>query len=485
MVINGFHGYGLLKCVLDVKPIIGKNTRGHNVMGKLIDLKGNRFGKWVVIGRDNDRKGATYWKCKCDCGNIKSIDGSSLRSGDSTQCTECRKVNLNKWLQENKFIDLTGMRFGKWHVINRSYDKNKARYWLCKCDCGVIRNVSGSMLKKGGSISCGCSKIGTINVKDLTRERFGKLVVIKQASNSKSGVRWWCQCDCGSKPIRRMAASLSSGKSLNCGCDYKTIKDLSGKKFGKLTVIKRSKHTSRGVSWLCKCECGNDKIVASNDFSGGIYTQSCGCAKLDGIKQYMSGRFLGIDASLYDVLSPQIKVAEKTRRDPENKKALQVKCTKCKKWFTPTRSQVRHRVDGLNQRVHKDKSRPGKYRVSSEGRFYCSDECKQSCSIYGQIEWPKGFRPDNYRNEILDPDLNILVLNRDSYQCQKCGATEDLNVHHIEGVAQEPMLANDIDNCITVCHSCHVEIHSQPGCTYFDYQREACEQLPPPMTKLP
>ena len=62
-------------------------------------------------------------------------------------------------------------------------------------------------------------------------------------------------------------------------------------------------------------------------------------------------------------------------------------------------------------------------------------------------------------------------------KCQKCGATEDLNVHHIEGVAQEPMLANDIDNCITVCHSCHVEIHSQPGCTYFDYQRDSCEDI--------
>lgn len=34
--------------------------------------------------------------------------------------------------------------------------------------------------------------------------------------------------------------------------------DLTGQKFGLLTVIKREENTNTGNSrWLCKCECGN------------------------------------------------------------------------------------------------------------------------------------------------------------------------------------------------------------------------------------
>lgn len=42
--------------------------------------------------------------------------------------------------------------------------------------------------------------------------------------------------------------------------------DLTNKKFGKLTVIKRASNDKNGkVQWLCECECGNKKIVRSND----------------------------------------------------------------------------------------------------------------------------------------------------------------------------------------------------------------------------
>lgn len=53
-------------------------------------------------------------------------------------------------------------------------------------------------------------------------------------------------------------------------------KDLTGQKFGKLTVIMRSyidkgKHTK----WLCKCDCGNEKIIQGNHLTDGS-TRSCG-----------------------------------------------------------------------------------------------------------------------------------------------------------------------------------------------------------------
>ncbi len=61
------------------------------------------------------------------------------------------------------FIDMTGLRFGKWTVIeqaeplkdNRGY--NIVR-WKCQCDCGTVKDVIGTTLRSGRSKSCGCDK---------------------------------------------------------------------------------------------------------------------------------------------------------------------------------------------------------------------------------------------------------------------------------------------------------------------------------------
>lgn len=57
-----------------------------------------------------------------------------------------------------KFIDLTGKTFGKWTVLKRLPNRKKCRYWLCRCECGVKKSVSGSSLAKGTSTSCGCHR---------------------------------------------------------------------------------------------------------------------------------------------------------------------------------------------------------------------------------------------------------------------------------------------------------------------------------------
>jgi len=54
---------------------------------KIIDLTGKRFGKWVVVGDSGERKNKfIMWLCKCDCGNIGKIVGPSLKSGGSLSC---------------------------------------------------------------------------------------------------------------------------------------------------------------------------------------------------------------------------------------------------------------------------------------------------------------------------------------------------------------------------------------------------------------
>lgn len=123
-----------------------------------------------------------------------------------------------------KFIDLTGQRFGKLVVIKRAPNKNKRTMWLCKCDCGNEVEVRSDQLRGGITKSCGClhieqvKNIGKNNFKDLTNQRFGKLIAKQPIFNEyKKRYDWLCQCDCGNEIIV-LGSSLSSGNTQSCGC---------------------------------------------------------------------------------------------------------------------------------------------------------------------------------------------------------------------------------------------------------------------------
>lgn len=48
------------------------------------------------------------------------------------------------------------------------------------------------------------------------------------------------------------------------------------------------------------------------------------------------------------------------------------------------------------------------------------------------------------------------VIERDDYKCRLCGATQNLQLHHIYGRGKK--LTNDINNCIMLCQHCHLEV---------------------------
>ena len=57
-----------------------------------------------------------------------------------------------------KLIDLTSQTFGKLKVLKRAENRDKRVFWLCKCECGNIKEVSAYNLKSGKIKSCGCLK---------------------------------------------------------------------------------------------------------------------------------------------------------------------------------------------------------------------------------------------------------------------------------------------------------------------------------------
>lgn len=199
-------------------------------MSNPLNLVGNKYGKLTVIKRsENNNRGNTQWLCQCECGNTKIALGYDLTHGRTTSCG-CQKYET-KEIPEPK-DDLTGKRFGHLTVVR--IDKNKGKYgairWLCQCDCGNTLIALGSNLKTGHSTSCGkgsCRK--PRNFKDLTGQKFGKLTVIRKSDvRINNRLSWLCQCDCGNTKVVD-ATKLRTGKTKSCGCltNNKPFNDMS------------------------------------------------------------------------------------------------------------------------------------------------------------------------------------------------------------------------------------------------------------------
>lgn len=132
-------------------------------MSKYIDLKDQIFGKLKVLEKDNLRKtnSGSYWICKCECGNIKSIKSSSLRRGEIQSCGCLRNQRIAEAKKLKSESEMLNKKFGKLTVKSRSERKGKdgELYWICECDCGEIIEVLGHSLKRkdgNQTVSCGC-----------------------------------------------------------------------------------------------------------------------------------------------------------------------------------------------------------------------------------------------------------------------------------------------------------------------------------------
>lgn len=57
---------------------------------KRLELAGQTFGRWTVIGFDEiGKNGRSYWRCVCTCRRKVSVEGSSLNQGNSRRCSTC------------------------------------------------------------------------------------------------------------------------------------------------------------------------------------------------------------------------------------------------------------------------------------------------------------------------------------------------------------------------------------------------------------
>ena len=185
-------------------------------------------------------------------------------------------------MEEQKKKIGIGFRFGKLTVsADTGKRKNGYTIWRCDCDCGGSIELDTRTIQRGTYKDCGCETRVTPGARDLTGMRFGKLVAISPTKERKYGTTvWQCVCDCD-KVAYVPARQLLSGYVKSCGClSHPPLKDLVGKRFGKLTALSYVEKREGQHYWLCRCDCGNETVVRQNYLQRG-HTTSCGCVQAE------------------------------------------------------------------------------------------------------------------------------------------------------------------------------------------------------------
>lgn len=219
-------------CVVSASHLVSNHTTScgcYKKTARLDDISGQRYGRLTVLSYDRtEGKGHTYWNCKCDCGQEKSIRKDGLLSGAVVSCG-CYHNEQIAEQGHKKAKDLTGQIFGRLTALYPT-EQRRGSYvvWHCRCSCGNECDVASGDLNGGQKQSCNCyqkevqSHNGSLHALDLSGRRFGKLVAQESVKSSMSGHKYWlCNCDCGGIKVVR-GSHLISGDIRSCGCLHST-----------------------------------------------------------------------------------------------------------------------------------------------------------------------------------------------------------------------------------------------------------------------
>lgn len=151
--------------------------------------------------------------------------------------------------------------------------------YVLGCQPGTKPTASPRVRKSHPTLGPGFS----CKTKDIRGMKFGRIVVkeIAEFRDANGHLRWICQCECGNLTAST-AGNLMNGSTNSCGClKYELslnsmVLDLTGHRYGRLTVISRVRDGNPVSRWLCKCDCGGAKIMSTGSLrDGGV--RSCGC----------------------------------------------------------------------------------------------------------------------------------------------------------------------------------------------------------------
>lgn len=297
------------------------------------DLTGQKYGRLTVIKESEPKNNKRYWDCRCECGNEKTVEMNQLRQGKTKSCGCLHKEKVSQM----SLNDLTGKRFGKLTVLQKSNktDKKKQVYFDCECDCGNTKAILGSNLSRGITKSCGCARteagkrvkehhegnlrVDGVLIPSLNRKRNkNNAIGIKGVSpyKTKRGIKYRAFISVDNVPeylgtyttvkeavdVRKKAEEvyhkpyIDKLKEITKQEKFEKMKmihpvvikndnfcnrkrmDLTGHVYGMLSVIYETTPRKTNRYWVCKCECGDYTVVQQAHLRNGTIS-SCGCKR--------------------------------------------------------------------------------------------------------------------------------------------------------------------------------------------------------------
>lgn len=150
--------------------------RVHN----FVNLKGNRFGRLLVLSESSERRNGACWLCMCDCGNEFVASASSLRNGGTKSCG-CLRRETSKMIGE---------------TVNRRHGKKGTRVY--RIWAGMLNRCRNENAKDfaryGGSGVTVCKRWDTFEnfLADMGEPDSGLTIERKENSKgySKSNCVW-------------------------------------------------------------------------------------------------------------------------------------------------------------------------------------------------------------------------------------------------------------------------------------------------------
>lgn len=249
----------------------------------------------------------------------------------------------------------------------------------------------------------------------LENQKFGRLTVVKRVENNKKNDSCWlCQCECGNTRIVASPYLKKRGFELHCGSTHhkseKHRKNVTGKVFGYLTALRFVCVENKHTLWEFQCKCGKI-IIRPLGFVGPKQIQSCGCYKKE----------------------TRIQLAKNLRQWHSNNENYD-------KWNSARKAAIKYGPD--NPIWNHSKSIESRHAERYERKL-----------VPGYTQW------------------RHLVYQRDKWTCQKCKEKSGkLRAHHIKPYTLFKEYRTIVENGITLCESCHVGYHKQYG------SKENCNQ---------
>ena len=294
------------------------------------------------------------------------------------------------------------------------------------------------------------------NIKELVGQQFDRLFVLEDVGRSHGGsVLWKCKCDCGNEIVR--SSEYFNTKSVkSCGCYMKDRYDITGEIYGRLTVLGLDHTTEIGRTyWLCKCECGTEKVIRKDGLTRGV-TISCGCYN----KEVLASMYTDLKGKVFG----RFIVLEKIDLRSGNGDVI---------WHCRCNCGVEKNI-GRTALVNGDTVSCGCYSkelIAAQGR----KNIGSNNGMWGRkgklsSNWQGGITPLHNKIRSLPETYQWIkaVFKKDNKTCQCCGQKGGkLTAHHIENFAKLYPTMNDllweVENGITFCLDCHKVFHKQFG----------------------